>query len=119
MAICEKYHSDLIYVRMLCKKIFNFVKDTQIDFWTSAAPCLDLIDSLFVRLFRGDFEFGSIPVSSVEVGIEALEWTLFTLKILFTDELGAVLQCLDRLTHHWACLVKDLDEGLVLAWVHV
>ena len=100
MAICEKYHSDLIYVRMLCKKIFNFVKDAQIDFWTRAAFCFDLINSLFVGLFRGDFEFGSIPMSSVEVGKEALEWTLFALKVLFTDELGAVLQCLDRLTHH-------------------
>ena len=39
-------------------------------------------------------------MSFVEVGIEALKWTLFALKVLFTDELGAVLQCLDWLTIH-------------------
>ena len=58
-------------------------------------------------------------MSFVEVGIEALKWTLFALKVLFTDELGAVFQCFDWLTTHWSCLVKDLYEGLVLAWVHV
>ena len=100
MAICEKYHSDLIYVRMSCKKNFNFVEDAQIDFWRSAAICSDLIDSLFVGRFGFDFEFGSIIISSVEVGIEALEWTLFALKVLFTDELGAVLQCFDWFTIH-------------------
>ena len=100
MAICEKYHSDLIYVRMPCKKIFNFVKDAQIDFWIRAAFCFDLIDSLFVGRFISDLEFGSIPMSSVEVGKEVLEWTLFALEVLITDESGAVLQCFDWPTIH-------------------
>ena len=39
-------------------------------------------------------------LGSVEVGVEALEWTLLTFEVLITDELGAMLQCFDWLTIH-------------------